>query len=96
MEGLKHESCHYLNSTNNRLQSINQKIESVVSRYSSILNYFQDLTKCLDSLALERDHRADKVLKCSVRLFTVLESLHYLMSQRMTGVHYVITMSVIL
>ena len=70
MEGLKRESCHYLNSTNNRLESMNQKIKSVVSRYSSILNFFQELMKCLDSLALERDHRAAMVFKkCSVSLF---------------------------
>ena len=70
VEGLKRESCHYLNSTNNRLESMNQKIKSVVSRYSSILNFFQELMKCLDSLALERDHRAAMVFKkCSVSLF---------------------------
>ena len=32
VEGLKRESCHYLNSTNNRLESINQKIKSAVTR----------------------------------------------------------------
>ena len=67
VEGLKRESCHYLNSTNNRLESMNQKIKSVVSKYSSILNFFQELMKCLDSLALERDHWAAMVFKkCSV------------------------------
>ena len=70
VEGLKRESCHYLNSTNNRLESMNQKIKSVVSKYSSILNFFQELMKCLDSLALERDHRAAMVFKkCSVSFF---------------------------
>jgi len=70
VEGLKRESCHYLNSTNNRLECMNQKIKSVVSKYSSILNFFQELMKCLDSLALERDHRAAMVFKkCSVSLF---------------------------
>ena len=34
VERLKRKSCHYLNSTNNRLESINQKIKSVVSNYS--------------------------------------------------------------
>ena len=58
VEGLKHDSCHYLNSTNNRLESINQKIKSVVSKYSSVVTFFQELMKCFDSLALERDHRA--------------------------------------
>ena len=70
MEGLKRESCHYLNSPNNRLESMNQKIKSVVSKYSSILNFFQELMKCLDSLSLERDHRAAMVFKkCFVSLF---------------------------
>ena len=58
VEGLKHDSCHYLNSTNNRLEAINQKINSVVSKYSSVVTFFKELMKCLDSLALERDHRA--------------------------------------
>ena len=63
VEGLKRESCHYLNSTNNRLECINQKIKSVVSKHSSVLNFFEDLMKCLDSLALERDHRAAMIFK---------------------------------
>ena len=63
VEGLKRESCHYLNSTNNRLECINQKIKSVVSKHSPVLNFFEDLMKCLDSLALERDHRAAMIFK---------------------------------
>ena len=70
VEGLKCEACHYLNSTNNRLESINQKIKSVVTKYSSLVNFFQELMKCLDSLALERDHCAAMVFKkCSVNLY---------------------------
>ena len=63
VEGLKRESCCYLNSTNNRLECINQKIKSVVSKHSSVLNFFQDLMKCLASLALERDHCAAMIFK---------------------------------
>lgn len=34
------------------------------------MNFFQELIKCLDSLALERDHQAAMVFKkCSVSLF---------------------------
>ena len=41
VEGLKREACHYLNSTNNRLESINQKIKSVVTKHSSLLTFFE-------------------------------------------------------
>ena len=58
VEGLKHNTCHFLNSTNNRLESLNQKIKNVVSKYSSMLTFFRGLMKCLDSLSIERDHRA--------------------------------------
>ena len=63
VEGLKREACHYLNSTNNRLESIYQKIKSVVTHHSSLLNFFNDLMKCLDSLALERDHGTAMIFK---------------------------------
>ena len=70
VEGFKRESCNYLNSTNNRLESINQKIKSVVTRHSSLLTFFEDLMKCLNSLSIERNHRAAMVFeKCAVRLF---------------------------
>ena len=50
VEDLKREACHYLNSTNNRLESINQKIKSVVnSHHSSLLNFFNYLMKRLHS-----------------------------------------------
>ena len=42
VEGLKHDCCHYLNSTNNRLESLNQKIKSVVSKNSSVLTFFSN------------------------------------------------------
>ena len=42
VEGLKHNSCHFLNSTNNRLESLNQKIKNVVSKYSSMLTSFEN------------------------------------------------------
>ena len=58
VDGLKNEACNFMNRTNNRLESTNQKIKSVVGKYSSLVVFFRELTKCLDSLALERDHRA--------------------------------------
>ena len=39
VEGLKREACHFLNSTNNRIESINQKIKSVVTKHSALLNF---------------------------------------------------------
>ena len=78
VEGLKRDACHYLNSTNNRLESINQKIKGVVTKHSSLLNFFQELMKCIDSLALERDHRAAMVFeKCPVNL----KPIHNYLSQ---------------
>ena len=47
-----------MNRTNNRVESINQKLKSVISRYSGITPFFQDLMKCLNTLRVERDHRA--------------------------------------
>ena len=69
MEGLKREACHYLSSTNSRLESINQKIKSIVTHHFSLLSFSDDLMTCLDLIALERDHRAATVFKrCSVNL----------------------------
>ena len=41
VEGLKHDSCHHLNSTNNRLEAINQKIKSVMSKNSSVVTFLK-------------------------------------------------------
>ena len=81
VEGLKHDCCHYLNSTNNRLESLNQKIKLVVSRYSNILTFFQQLMKCLHSLSIDRDHRAARVFqKTPVNVCVpLLEYQNYLM-----------------
>ena len=40
VKGLKHDCCHCLNSTNNRLESLNQKIKSVVSKILFSFNLF--------------------------------------------------------
>ena len=58
LDGLKNASCNFMNRTNNRVESINQKLKSVISRYSGITLFFQDLMKCLNTLRIERDHRA--------------------------------------
>ena len=58
VDGLKNASCNFMNRTNNRVESINQKLKSVISRYSGITPFFQDLMKCLNTLRVERDHRA--------------------------------------
>ena len=92
VEGLKHDCCHYLNSTNNRLESLNQKIKSVVSKYSTVLTFFQQLMKCLHSLSVERDHRAATVFqKTPVNLFNFCSALfdyqNYLMPYAFSHVH---------
>ena len=51
-------SCNFMNRTNNRVESINQKLKSLITRYSGITQFFQDLMKCLNTLRVERDHRA--------------------------------------
>ena len=58
VDGLKNATCNFMNRTNNRVESINQKLKSVISRYSGITPFFQDLMKCLNTLRVERDHRA--------------------------------------
>ena len=58
VDGLKNATCSFMNRTNNRVESINQKLKSIISRYSGITPFFQDLMKCLNTLRVERDHRA--------------------------------------
>ena len=92
VEGLKHDCCHYLNSTNNQLESLNQKIKSVVSKYSSVLTFFQQLMKCLHSLSIERDHRAATTFqKTPVNSFDFCAALFkyqsYLMRYAFSHVH---------
>ena len=42
------------------------------------MKFFQDLLKCLDSLALERDHRAITIFqKAPVQLFTSESAIHH-------------------
>ena len=78
VEGLKNNACNFLNRTNNRLEAINKKIKSVVQKYSSLATFFQDLLKCLDFLALERDHRAITIFqKAPVQLYTSESALYH-------------------
>ncbi|XP_014678906.1 PREDICTED: putative protein FAR1-RELATED SEQUENCE 10 [Priapulus caudatus] len=58
VEGLKNDHCHFMNRTNNRLEAINQKLKSVITKSSSIVIFWQDLMKCVNSLQIERKHRA--------------------------------------
>ena len=62
VDGLKNANCNFMNRTNNRVESINQKLKMVVTRYSGITWFFQDLMKCLSSLAIERNRRAIKAI----------------------------------
>ena len=42
------------------------------------MNFFQDFLKCLDSLALERDHRAITIIqKAPVKLYTLESALYH-------------------
>lgn len=62
VDGLKNATCNFMNRTNNRVESINQKLKSVISRYSGVTQFFQDLMKCLNTLRIERDHRALEIV----------------------------------
>ena len=65
VEGVKHEACHDLNSTNSRLESISHKRKGIMTKHSSLLNFFQELMKFS---ALKRDYRAAMVFqKCRVK-----------------------------
>lgn len=51
-----------MNRTNNRVESINQKLKIC---YLTVLGHnsiFQDLMKCLNTLRVERDHRALEIV----------------------------------
>ena len=51
-----------MNRTNNRLESLNGKLKAVITRYSGMVQFFNDLMQCINSLKLERDHRALQVV----------------------------------
>lgn len=72
VEGLKNNHFNMLNRTNNRLECINQKIKSVVSKNSDLNTFWVDLMHCLNTLNIERDHKAVHVqLKTPVRVGAV-------------------------
>ena len=49
-----------------------------MQKYSSLVKFFQDLLKCLDSLELERDHRAITIFqKAPVQLYTSESALYH-------------------
>ena len=59
---LKNLQCNFMNRTNNRLESLNGKLKAVITRYSGMVQFFNDLMQCINSLKLERDHRALQVV----------------------------------
>ena len=54
----KAKSGSFLNSTNNRLESINAKLKQVIKRHSSLKDFITSLFTIIQSLRLERDHKA--------------------------------------
>ena len=58
VEGLKSEMMALLTTTNNRVESTNQKLKAVISKYSSIVQFFNSLMCTINSMSIERDHRA--------------------------------------
>lgn len=63
VDGLKNENVTFQNRTNNRIESINQKLKSVITKYSSLPQFFSQLLVAVDSLRVERDHRALSVFQ---------------------------------
>ena len=47
-----------LTTTNNCVESTNQKLKAVISKYSSIVQFFNSLMCTINSISIERDHRA--------------------------------------
>ena len=71
VDGLKNSLCNFMNRTNNRLESTNGKLKAVITKYSGMVQFFNDLMQCIQSLKLERDHRALEVtMKRRVYSFT--------------------------
>ena len=62
VDGLKNLQCNFMNRTNNRLESINGKLKAVITKYSGMVQFFNDLMQCINSLKLERNHRALQVV----------------------------------
>ena len=58
VEGLKSEVVTLLTSTNNRAESTNQKLKTVIVKHSGIVEFFRSLISTLNSMNVERDHRA--------------------------------------
>lgn len=63
VEGLKGRHKNLLNSTNNRVESINQKLKTVRTKYTGIVQFFRDMLKCINSLNIERNHRAVSIFQ---------------------------------
>ena len=57
VNGLKNDKLIIQNHTNNHLEYINQKLKSVITKYSNLNQFCSQLIK-LNSLRVERDHRA--------------------------------------
>lgn len=59
----KAKSGSFLNSTNNRLESINAKLKQVIKRHSSLKDFITSLFIIIQSLRLERDHKAATMIQ---------------------------------
>lgn len=59
----KAKSGSFLNSTNNRLESINAKLKQVIKRHSSLKDFVTSLFTIIQSLRLERDHKAATMIQ---------------------------------
>ncbi|KAK7502609.1 hypothetical protein BaRGS_00006184 [Batillaria attramentaria] len=63
VQGLKNQSMHLMNWTNNRLESLNQKIKAVLDRNMNLMVFVKELMTCFDSFKQELQRRASKVFQ---------------------------------
>ena len=59
----KAKSGSFLNSTSNRLESTNAKLKQVIKRHSSLKNFVTNLFTIIQSMRLERDHKAATMIQ---------------------------------
>lgn len=65
------ENFNILNRTSNRVESMNHKLKCAVTRNGTIPKFFKELTKFINSMSIEKNHRAiTSIMKHPSKLFT--------------------------
>ena len=69
VNGLKNDRLTLQNRTNNHLECNNQKLKPVFTKYSNLNQFCSQLIIALNSLRVERDHRAESTVHTILRRF---------------------------